>query len=122
MVKLSEENRSRADTKTGRRSSTDTHSPFLLGKKVRSVIEPLLLRTNREQSRYFTTVTHQAAEPGSTGDDNEPRREKRKGEDSDLPSWLRTGGDRNSADVTNPDVNCPQKSDFLRNPDVFSLW
>lgn len=68
MFKLSEENRSKADTKAGRQAggpNTDTHSPFLLGKKVRSVIEPLLLRTNREQSRYFTTVTHRADEPGS---------------------------------------------------------
>lgn len=61
-------------------SNTDTHSPFLLGKKVRSVIEPLLLRRNREQSRYFTTVTHRADEPGSTGDVKQPRREEKKSE------------------------------------------
>lgn len=61
-------------------SKTDTHSPFLLGKKVRSVIEPLLLRRNREQSHYFTTARHRADEPGSSWSVKEPRRQQKKSE------------------------------------------
>lgn len=52
-------------------ADADTHSPVLLGKEVRSVIESLLLRTHTEQSRHLT-----AAEPGSIGDDPEPSRKE----------------------------------------------
>lgn len=48
--------------------------------------------------------------PPGTLNSREGRKRKARRGDSNLPSWLRTGGDRKCADVTNPDVNCPKQS------------